>query len=63
MPGKEMTRVRQFPRDTNMTVSGAVLGFRDAAGVEWLRHREGELVEREGQLAEIVARIPDITEL
>ena len=48
MPGKEVTRVRQFPRDTNMTVSGAVLTFRDAAGVTWLRRRDGELMEWDG---------------
>jgi len=63
MPGKEVTRVRQFPRDTNMTLSGIVLGFRDAAGVEWLRHREGKLVEREGQRAEIAAEIRPVTKL
>jgi hypothetical protein len=47
MPGKEVTRGRKFPPDTNMAVSGAALWFRDAAGVAWLRRRDGELMEWE----------------
>jgi hypothetical protein len=47
MPGAEVTGCRKFPPDTNMAVSGAVLGFRDAAGVTWLRRQDGELMEWE----------------
>lgn len=45
MPGMEVTGIREFPPDTDMAVSGAALGFRDAAGVTWLRRGDGELME------------------
>jgi hypothetical protein len=37
---------RVFPRDTNLDVCGAVLTFRDAAGVRWMRKSDGELTEQ-----------------
>lgn len=45
MPGDEIARGRQFPPDTNMDVSGAVVRFTDAAGVRWLRRPDGYLNE------------------
>jgi hypothetical protein len=47
MPGSETERTRQFPIDTSMDVSGAVIMFRDAAGVRWIRRRDGGLVEQQ----------------
>lgn len=46
MPGGEAERVREFPLDTSMGVSGAVLRFRDAAGVIWMRRPDGGLTEQ-----------------
>ncbi len=46
MPGAEIKRVRRFPLDTNMAVSGANLLFRDAAGIMWIRRPDGGLVEQ-----------------
>lgn len=46
MPGSEAESTRDFPLDTNMAVSGAVLRFRDAAGVRWIRRPDGGLVEQ-----------------
>ncbi len=45
MPGGDITRGRDFPPDTNMAVSGAVLRFRDAAGITWMRRPDGGLTE------------------
>lgn len=36
MPGADETQVREYPPDTNMDVSGAILRFTDAAGVKWI---------------------------
>ena len=46
MPGDEIKRIRRFTLDTNMEFSGAILMFRDAAGVNWIRRRDGGLVEQ-----------------
>jgi len=45
MPSGEIKRTRRFPLGTNMAVSGAVLTFRDAAGVTWMRRPDGALDE------------------
>jgi hypothetical protein len=45
MPGGQVVRGRDFPPDTNMAVSGAILRFRDAAGVRWIRRPDGGLSE------------------
>jgi hypothetical protein len=47
MPGEDTDLEREFPLDANMDVSGAILMFRDAAGVEWIRRRDGGLVEQQ----------------
>jgi hypothetical protein len=47
MPGKESDTSHDFPLDTNMDVSGAILRFRDAAGVKWIRRPDGGLVEQD----------------
>ena len=46
MPGEREEKSRDFPPDTNMAVSGAILRFRDAAGVRWIRRSDGGLVEQ-----------------
>ena len=43
MPGASSRNSRAFPPDTNMAVSGAVLRFRDAAGITWMRRPDGGL--------------------
>ena len=45
MPGEREEKSRDFPSDTNMAVSGAILRFRDAAGVKWIYRPDGRLVE------------------
>jgi hypothetical protein len=47
MPGAQAEHLRVFPLDTNMAVSGAVLRFRDAAGVIWMRRPDGGLTEQQ----------------
>lgn len=47
LPGGHAERSRKYPPDTNMDVSGAVLFFRDAAGVKWVRRPDGYLGEQE----------------
>jgi hypothetical protein len=47
MPGVEISKVRDFPPGTNMAASGAVLSFRDAAGMTWIRRPDGGLVEQQ----------------
>jgi hypothetical protein len=47
LPGDSDRRLRQFAEDTNMDVSGAVLRFKDAAGVRWIRRPDGYLGEQE----------------
>jgi DNA-binding transcriptional regulator YhcF (GntR family) len=48
MPHDVLTTQRDFPADANFEVSGAVITFRDAAGVSWLRKPDGELTEWPG---------------
>jgi hypothetical protein len=47
MPDSETFSDREFPDDSNMDVCGAILRFRDAAGVKWIRRPEGGLVEQQ----------------
>ena len=47
MPGADWVEVREFPDDTNLDVSGAVLTFRDAVGVTWMRRPDGGLTEQQ----------------
>lgn len=47
MPGMETNRTREFPRGTNLAASGAVVTFRDTAGVTWIRRPDGSLVEQQ----------------
>ena len=46
MPGAEEFRGRHFPEGSNVAVIGAVVRFRDAAGVRWLSRPDGELLEQ-----------------
>ena len=46
MPGAEIIKGRSFPKGTNLDVSGAVLRFRDAAGIRWIRRPDGGLTEQ-----------------
>ena len=46
MPGEKTESFRGFPLDTSLAVSGAILRFRDAAGVRWIRRADGGLVEQ-----------------
>jgi hypothetical protein len=45
MPDSEVRTSREFPADTNFDVSGAIVRFRDAAGVRWVRRPDGALSE------------------
>jgi hypothetical protein len=47
LPGEDTDGHRPFPDDTNMEVSGAILRFRDAAGVKWIRRPDGGLMEQQ----------------
>jgi hypothetical protein len=47
MPGEREEKSRDFPSATNMAVSGAILRFRDAAGVRWIRRPDGGLIEQQ----------------
>jgi hypothetical protein len=46
MPATDATLTREFPEDTNMNVSGAILRFTDAVGVRWIRRPDGHLGEQ-----------------
>ena len=46
MSGEREEKSRDFPGETNMAVSGAILRFRDAAGVRWIRRPDGRLREQ-----------------
>lgn len=46
MPGEQEEKSRDFPSETNMAVSGAVLRFRGAAGVRWICRPDGGLSEQ-----------------
>lgn len=45
MPG-EREKSRDFPGETNMADSGALLRFRDSAGLRWIRRPDGGLSEQ-----------------
>ena len=47
MPGEREEKSRDFPSATNMAASGAILRFRDAAGVRWIRRPDGGLIEQQ----------------
>jgi hypothetical protein len=47
LPGATFVGKRDFSRDTNLGVSGAVLHFRDAAGTRWTRRPDGYLEEQQ----------------
>lgn len=47
MPGSIRERRRQFPADTKLDVSLAVLRFRDASGITWTRRADVELTEQQ----------------
>jgi hypothetical protein len=46
LPGLEHPSRREFPSETDLSASGAVLRFRDAAGTTWLRKPDGDLAEQ-----------------
>ncbi len=46
MPGEREEKSRDFPGETDMAVSGAILRFRDSAGVRWIRRPDGGLSEQ-----------------
>ena len=56
-PGGETMRPRTFPPDTNMAVSCAVVTFRDAAGVTWIRRPDGTLTEHLPDQADDAAEV------
>jgi len=46
MPGLPgVTKMREFPPDVNLDISGAVVRFTDAGRVRWLRRPDGYLNE------------------
>jgi hypothetical protein len=45
LPGCDVSKSRSFPLEANLEGCGAVLEFRDAAGVKWLRRPDGQLSE------------------
>lgn len=47
LPGVTFDSKRDFPRDTKLEVTGAVLRFRDAAGAKWTRRPDGHLEEQQ----------------
>jgi len=46
MPNDPISRRRVFPQDANLEVCGAVVTFRDAAGITWMRKPDGGLTEQ-----------------
>jgi len=46
LPGTEYPSRREFPSDTDLSASGAVLRFRDAAGAKWVRKPDGDLADQ-----------------
>jgi hypothetical protein len=46
MPNDPISRRRVFPQDANHEVCGAVVTFRDAAGITWMRKPDGGLTEQ-----------------
>lgn len=47
MPGAKVEKARLLPAGTDMAAGAAVLRFRDAANVVWIRRRGGGLTEQE----------------
>jgi gas vesicle protein len=47
IPGADAERERQFPADADLERCGAVVIFRDAAGIRWLRRPDGDLQEQQ----------------
>jgi hypothetical protein len=47
MPLGEISKRRVFPQDANLDVCGAVLAFRDAAGIKWMRRPDADLTEQQ----------------
>jgi hypothetical protein len=45
MPGGEVTKARSFPQEADLGLCGALLEFRDAAAVKWMRLPDGYLHE------------------
>jgi hypothetical protein len=45
LPGEEAQETHEFPPETVMDHAGAVLIFRDAAGVQWRRRLDGTLTD------------------
>jgi hypothetical protein len=56
MPGKKTDTSHDFPLDTNMAVSGAILTFRDAAGVNWIRTADGSLMSADSDEVPVLAK-------
>lgn len=46
IPGAQAERERQFPADADLEQCGAVVAFRDAAGIRWMRRPDGDLQEQ-----------------
>ena len=46
MPGAEQSKRRVFPVNADLDVCGAVVTFRDAAGLTWMRSPDGALTEQ-----------------
>lgn len=45
LPGDKTVKSGSYPRGTDLGICGAILEFRDAAGVKWLRRADGYLGE------------------
>jgi hypothetical protein len=54
--GSGFARDRKFPLSANKLVSGAVLTFRDAAGLSWIRTPDGALIEQSSDTVADVIR-------
>ena len=48
MPHDAISERREFPENADLDVCGAVLTFRDDAGIKWQRRPDGSLVEQDG---------------
>jgi hypothetical protein len=46
MPGAEQSKRRVFSRNADLDVCGALVTFRDAAGITWMRSPDGALTEQ-----------------
>jgi hypothetical protein len=47
MPGIETNSTREYPAETDLAASGAVLAVRDAGGTTWMRRPDGGLTEQQ----------------